>query len=66
MLPKSRMVVVERPTLDPYVDVILRLLSLASVFVGFGEGVCTSSQHMLTTIARSLSPVRITGEIFVM
>jgi hypothetical protein len=38
------------------VDVILRLLSLASVFVGFGEGVCTSSQHMLATIARSLSP----------
>ena len=32
--------IVERPTLDPYVDVILRLLSLASVFVGFGEGVC--------------------------
>jgi hypothetical protein len=31
-------------TLDPYVDVVLRLLSLASVFVGFGEGVCISSQ----------------------
>jgi hypothetical protein len=57
---------VERPTLDPYVDVILRLLSLASVFVGFGEGVCTSRQYMLTTIARSLSPVRMTSEIFVM
>ena len=63
---KSRTVVVKRPTLDPYVDVILRLLSLASVFVGFGEGVCTSSQHMLTTIAPFLSPVRMTGEIFVM
>jgi len=25
--------------LNPYVDVVLRLLSLASVFVGFGEGV---------------------------
>jgi hypothetical protein len=37
------------------VDVILRLLSLASVFVGFGEGVYTSSQHMLATSARSLS-----------
>ena len=66
MLPKSRRVVAERLTLDPYVDVILRLLSLASVFVGFGEGVCTSSQHMLTTIARSVSPARTAGEIFVM
>ena len=28
-----------RRTLDPYVDVVLRLLSLASIFVGFGEGV---------------------------
>ena len=45
-------------------DVILRLLSLASVFVGFGEGVCTSSQYMLTTSARSLSPVRMTSGIF--
>ena len=27
-------------TLDPYMDVILRLLGFPSVFVGFGEGVC--------------------------
>ena len=27
-------------TLDPNMDIILGLLSLASVFVGFGEGVC--------------------------
>ena len=51
-------------------DVILRLLSLASVFVGFGEGVCTSSQYMfeppvhVLSLSLSLSPVRMTGEIF--
>ena len=27
-------------TLDPNVDVILRLLCFPGVFVGFGEGVC--------------------------
>jgi hypothetical protein len=45
-----------RPTLDPYVDVVLRLLSLASVFVGFGEGVCTSkSVHVDHQCTFSLS-----------
>ena len=29
-----------RRTLDPDMDIILRLLSFPSVFVGFGEGVC--------------------------
>ena len=29
-----------RCTLDPYMDVILRLFGFPSVFVGFGEGVC--------------------------
>lgn len=29
-----------RHTLNPYMDVILRLFSLAGVFVSFGEGVC--------------------------
>ena len=27
-------------TLNPYMDVILRLFSLAGIFVSFGEGVC--------------------------
>lgn len=27
-------------TLNPYMDVILRLLGLAGILVGFGEGVC--------------------------
>lgn len=27
------------PTLDTYMDIILRLLRLSGVFVGFGEGV---------------------------
>jgi hypothetical protein len=30
-------------TLNPYMDVILRLLGLAGVFVSFGEGVCVES-----------------------
>lgn len=33
---------VER-TLNPYMDIVLRLLSLAGVFVSFGEGVCKST-----------------------
>ena len=33
-----------RRTLDPYMDVILRLLGFPSVFVGFGEGVCKGQQ----------------------
>lgn len=27
-------------TLNPYMDIILRLLGLAGIFVSFGEGVC--------------------------
>ena len=30
----------EAHTLNPNVDVVLRLFGLAGVFVGFGEGVC--------------------------
>jgi len=41
-------------TLNPYVDVVLRLLSLASVFVGFGEGVCISSQYLFVRYHRFL------------
>jgi hypothetical protein len=30
----------QRRTLNPYVDIVLRLFGLAGIFVGFGEGVC--------------------------
>lgn len=38
---KKRITIYEiEHTLNPYMDVILRLFSLAGVFVSFGEGVC--------------------------
>lgn len=39
MCARGQRIVGER-TLNAYVDVVLRLLSLASVLIGFGEGVC--------------------------
>lgn len=36
-----------RRTLNPYMDVVLRLFSLASVFVSFGEGVCVEARVSL-------------------
>jgi hypothetical protein len=37
-------------TLDPYMDIILRLFGLAGVFVSFGEGVCYT-RHMSASLA---------------
>lgn len=35
-------------TLDPNVDIVLRLFGLPCVFVGFGEGVCTRNSPLVT------------------
>ena len=51
----------EARTLNSYMDVILRLLSLPSVFVGFGEGVClralwsVSDQRLKGSLPRFLA-----------
>jgi len=37
--PGLRVVVVDRLTLDPYVDVVLRLLVSPFSFIGLGEGI---------------------------
>ena len=39
-----------RRTLNPYMDVILRLFSLAGIFVSFGEGVCRETCVSLVVI----------------
>lgn len=37
-------------TLNPYMDIILRLLGLAGIFVSFGEGVCREACVSLVVI----------------
>lgn len=50
-------------TLNPYMDVILRLFSLAGVFVSFGEGVCGTWSVSLSPDGNLSPTVATTTEI---